>query len=324
VKLSILVRCGSAGSVGERYDRALQQARQADDRGFSAAWVTGEDGAAPFVLGAALAAETRALRIGVVVAPSFRHPLHLAEDAAVVDLLSGGRLLFTADPGDSDGPAAAERFERFGEALDLVVKAWTHGAFAYLGRFHKVPLRTRATSAGEPFVSEPYRLPYVVPWQRAGLPFDYLSVLPKPAQLPRPPVFVVGRGAASIGLAARRGYSLFVSAEESAASVLDQAALYWRELEAGGREREEVVLAVAREIHVERDGDAARGALPGADADHAIVGSPGEVLGAIKTFEQATGAGHIVCALPLGGVAAERTVECLDLLAAEVATRLEM
>ncbi|WP_433189925.1 LLM class flavin-dependent oxidoreductase [Actinoallomurus sp. CA-150999] len=81
------------------YRSTLDLVAAAERRGAQAVWLTEhhgfEDGylSQPLVLGAALAERTTSLRIGtaVVLAP-LRHPRHLAEEAALVDVLSGGRL----------------------------------------------------------------------------------------------------------------------------------------------------------------------------------------------------------------------------------------
>jgi alkanesulfonate monooxygenase SsuD/methylene tetrahydromethanopterin reductase-like flavin-dependent oxidoreductase (luciferase family) len=325
LKVGLLFAAGGADAEG--YDRALDEVRRAEQRGFSSVWLLDERGAPPFALSAAVAAETRALRIAVVTAPAARHPLRLAEDGAVLDLLSGGRLIFAADPGagagEPRGRGSDQHWERFCEGLDIVVKAWSHEAFAYLGKVHRIPLRTRAQSSASPCVPEPYCPPYVLPWQRAGLPFDYLSVLPKPTQIPRPPVFVVARDARAVTFAARKGFSLFLGVEEAAGGLRDKAALYWRELASAGREREEVVLALAREVYVEADGESARRRIPGASA-RALVGSPDEIFRTIKTVQQETGVGHLACALRVPGLSSDQTLGSLDLFASAVATRLEM
>src|SRR5262249_27142806 len=81
------------------YRDAIDLVADAEGRGAEAVWLTEhhgfEDGylSQPLALAAALAVRTRALRIGtaVLLAP-LRHPLHIAEEAALVDVLSAGRL----------------------------------------------------------------------------------------------------------------------------------------------------------------------------------------------------------------------------------------
>ena len=83
----------------EHYARLVEIAAEADELGADCIWLTEHHGfddgylTQPLVLAAAIVARTRRTRIGtaVTLAP-IRHPRHLAEEAAVVDLLSGGRL----------------------------------------------------------------------------------------------------------------------------------------------------------------------------------------------------------------------------------------
>src|SRR2546422_11224993 len=85
----------------EVYAHALEEARLADELGFEAVWLAEHHfssyGICPSlaVLAAAIARETRRVRIGTsaVVAP-FAHPLRIAEEWAMADILSGGRLEF--------------------------------------------------------------------------------------------------------------------------------------------------------------------------------------------------------------------------------------
>jgi alkanesulfonate monooxygenase SsuD/methylene tetrahydromethanopterin reductase-like flavin-dependent oxidoreductase (luciferase family) len=101
---------------GEHYERTLEQVVEAERLGADAVWFSEhhlfEDGylPQPLTFAAAVAARTERIRVGtaIVVAP-LRHPLHLAEEAAVVDLVSGGRL----ELGLGAGYAAAE-FTAFG------------------------------------------------------------------------------------------------------------------------------------------------------------------------------------------------------------------
>src|SRR5215510_8381839 len=83
----------------EHYPRLVDVAAEADELGADCIWLTEHHGfddgylTQPLVLAAAIAVRTTRARIGtaVTLAP-IRHPRHLAEEAAVVDLLSGGRL----------------------------------------------------------------------------------------------------------------------------------------------------------------------------------------------------------------------------------------
>ncbi len=321
-------------SHAERCDAALALARRAEAAGFDSVWVAERhfDAArpepAPELIAAALASETRELRIGMALALALHQPLRAAEDAAVLDLLSRGRLVFAADPAATDAELRAwgvdpgERAEAFREALELVRLAWTQDSFAYLGRRWRLPHGTRAVAEGSALVPAPADAPYRLPWQRAGLPFDYLSVLPKPCQIPHPPIFVVGRDEATARLAARAGHSLFLSAIETPRAALRAlAAAYWEELARARRAREEVVLAVATQVCVTGGAGPAR---PPAVGDGALVGSADDVFAGARRLAQETGLRELVCSFALPGVEPEQVHRSLDLVASEVRTRLAM
>lgn len=89
-----------ASDVGRLYRDALELAVAADQLGFDSLWVTQHHFGAvdsalpsPLVFLAAVAARTRAIRLGTtVITASLEHPIRLAEDAATLDVISGGRL----------------------------------------------------------------------------------------------------------------------------------------------------------------------------------------------------------------------------------------
>ena len=115
----------------------------------------------PLLAGAMLAAHTSSIRIGLpVILPNW-HPLRLAEDVAVLDHLSRGRVEVAMGRGGTPfdvsnlNPAltglwpdrsvrheanrqTASR-EHFAEVLDILKKAWTGEAFAHEGRYYKFP-----------------------------------------------------------------------------------------------------------------------------------------------------------------------------------------
>ncbi|MBI2013921.1 MAG: LLM class flavin-dependent oxidoreductase [Candidatus Rokubacteria bacterium] len=136
---------------GQFFGELLEQAEAAEQLGFDSFWVAEhhfhEYGAipSPAVWLAAAAQRTRRIRLGsaVVVLP-FRNPLQVAEDYAMVDVLSGGRLNLGVGSGylrhefEGFGVRVEDKRERFDEALDVVLRAWTGERFSYDGRFHTV------------------------------------------------------------------------------------------------------------------------------------------------------------------------------------------
>src|ERR1700757_5073857 len=114
---------------------------------------------APLTLASAIAARTKRMKIGtgVQVLP-LCHPLRLAEEAATVDQISHGRLIFGV--GRSGFPRTYEAYgvpygesrERFAETLEILKKAWTEDPFSYSGKYYSFE-NVRATPK-----------PYQKPW----------------------------------------------------------------------------------------------------------------------------------------------------------------
>src|SRR5439155_1012670 len=123
--------------------------RLADELGFEAIWLAEHHfssyGICPSlaVLAAAIARETRRARIGtsVVVAP-FAHPLRIAEEWAMVDILSGGRLEFGLgrgyQPKEFHGFSISmeKTRERFDECLEVIRRAWTQERVTFEGEVY--------------------------------------------------------------------------------------------------------------------------------------------------------------------------------------------
>jgi alkanesulfonate monooxygenase SsuD/methylene tetrahydromethanopterin reductase-like flavin-dependent oxidoreductase (luciferase family) len=86
----------------------------------------------PLVAAAALAARVPHLRLAVEVEVGEEHPMETAEEAAVVDVASGGRLILVATP-------APGREARFGEVLDLLRTAFAPVPFRFEGPTWRVP-----------------------------------------------------------------------------------------------------------------------------------------------------------------------------------------
>lgn len=134
-------------TMTERYRAGLDMAEWADRLGFVSLVLSEHHGSpdgylpSPLVMAAAMAARTKAIRfmISAIVAP-LHDPLRLAEDVAVVDLVSGGRLDlvlangYVADEFAMFGVPLSERASRVTSAVETLRSAWTGQPFEHRGR----------------------------------------------------------------------------------------------------------------------------------------------------------------------------------------------
>jgi len=137
--------------MAERYDAALAMAEWADGLGCVTVVVSEHHGSpdgylpSPTTMAAAIAARTSRVRIQVaaLIAP-LHDPLRLAEDLAVVDQLSGGRLDVIVANGyvptefEMFGVPLGDRARRTTEMVDVLKQAWTGEPFEYRGRTARV------------------------------------------------------------------------------------------------------------------------------------------------------------------------------------------
>jgi probable F420-dependent oxidoreductase len=134
----------------------------------------------PLVALASIAARTQKLHLGtsVVVLPCY-HPLKLAEDAAHVDLLSGGRLILGVGMGSIEQElrtfriSREEQVSRYEEAAEVLRRAWSEEEFSFSGQHFQ---------------------------------FERVRVTPSPVQKPGPPIWMAGMTEAGIRRAGRMGF----------------------------------------------------------------------------------------------------------------------
>jgi alkanesulfonate monooxygenase SsuD/methylene tetrahydromethanopterin reductase-like flavin-dependent oxidoreductase (luciferase family) len=183
-----------------------------------------------------LAARTRTLRVGtaVMVLP-WHNPILLAEQAATLDLLSGGRLDLGIGKGyrynEFNGfrVPMEEAEARFDEALDVLVRAWTsRQRFSHHGRF----------------------------WQ-----FADVVVEPPPAQPPHPAQWMAAGSPASIRRVAERGSNLLLDQFALPDVIGERIVLFRAEVEARGRVFDPMSVAVARDVYVANDEEDKKAAL---------------------------------------------------------------
>jgi alkanesulfonate monooxygenase SsuD/methylene tetrahydromethanopterin reductase-like flavin-dependent oxidoreductase (luciferase family) len=138
-------------SASERVRAAVEMAAWADQRGCVSISISEHHGSddgylpSPIVLAAAIAARTKTTRIGIaaLIAP-FYEPLRLAEDLAVLDGISAGRIDliigsgYVAEELDMFGVAPTERGHRMTEVVETLRAAWTGEPFEFRGRTVRV------------------------------------------------------------------------------------------------------------------------------------------------------------------------------------------
>src|SRR5580700_10888497 len=137
-------------SDAEAFDEAMAQVDAAERYGLDVMWLAEIHFAperthlsAPLAIASAIAARTNRMKIGIAVQVlPLCHPLRLAEEAATVDQVSQGRLIFGVGRSGVVGTYDAyqvpydESRERFAEVLQIVERAWSEPRFSYEGRFH--------------------------------------------------------------------------------------------------------------------------------------------------------------------------------------------
>jgi probable F420-dependent oxidoreductase len=138
---------GTERTFHREYREVLEMACLAETLGFDSAWVSEHHGAGDGYLPSllpmlsAIAAVTSRIQLGtgVMLAP-FHDPLRLAEDAAFVDQLSGGRLMLGLGLGWREeefrmwGQDPRERLPRTTETVEILRRAWTGERFSFSGR----------------------------------------------------------------------------------------------------------------------------------------------------------------------------------------------
>ena len=155
---------------GRVIDETLREARLTDELGFDVVWLAEHhfDGICAYVdpvsFAAALAVATQRAKIGFAVAQmSLHHPIRMAEQLALIDHISKGRLIVGLGRGTAYniydyqgyGIDHTEAQARFEEAEAIMFKAWTGEAFEHHGRFWdlKLPmLRPRPYTQPHPYV----------------------------------------------------------------------------------------------------------------------------------------------------------------------------
>ena len=217
------------------YRRALERVQIMDGAGYDAVWLAEHHFStysvcpSVHIMGMHVADITRNLRIGTGVSlAAFYHPLRLAEEVALLDNLSGGRVNWGAGRGfdrkemEVFGVARDDSYARFRENVDIVLQAWRDEPLTYEGRFHS---------------------------------FDNVEVLPKPLQDPMP-AWVASTSPEAIEWSARRGHAILMDPHATHEECASKYANYRAALEEHGMEQRQDT-PMARLVAIARTDEAA-------------------------------------------------------------------
>jgi alkanesulfonate monooxygenase SsuD/methylene tetrahydromethanopterin reductase-like flavin-dependent oxidoreductase (luciferase family) len=169
-----------------------------------------------------MAARTSKIKVGtsMLLLPLYR-PVTLAEDVAVLDNISGGRVILGVATGYRPGEFAGRGEERSGrekrmeEQLEIMIKAWTTESFSHHGTNYQIP---------------------------------ETSVTPKPAQKPHPPIWMGASTKAGCRRTAQWASSIVASPRHHLNEIREHFGFYRNYLSQLGKQPEH--FAVIREIYV--------------------------------------------------------------------------
>lgn len=343
--LFFLMQRDEAWSEAAVYDSDLRQMQAAEALGYHSVWVAehhfNDYGLcpAPTVLAAFLAARTTRLRLGMGVSLlPLHHPVDLAEQLAVLDVVSGGRLDVGIGRGgtlqdyqtfQSDREDARARVE---EGIEVLKRSWSGAPFDFTGRFHSA---------------------------------EAVHVRPRPVQRPHPPLYVAANSEDSVLSAARLGLPTLASFFVPLAELERRRELYREAARAAGRAEAETAALEARGwgmrvVHVAPSreealraieapfmsyqskmaalrSDRTGGSVPNSfdrtllrlrpfqeylAAGWTHLGTPDEVREGLERYVETTGIRRLLLLMALPGISTELALRSMRMFAEEVGPRL--
>jgi probable F420-dependent oxidoreductase len=310
---------------GHFYREALEEVERAEELGFDSVWMEEHHSVAhhywpsPLPVLAGFATRTSRLTLGtdILVAP-FYHPVRLAEDAALLDVMSGGRLVlgmaigYKPDEFQLYGAALERRGARFEEQLAILHGLWTQDTFRFDGRYYRVEGRLE----------------------------------PKPLAKPHPPIWIGGWGDLALRRAATLADNWIPGPTADLARLLAGKREFLAHRAAAGlppptewpltrdvivadTDREARELAERHIMVSYRKEYAGAFRHPFIDAsiatdldalkqDRFLVGGPDQVIATLRPFLAEYGATHLICRLFFPGMPHRHIMRELTLLAREV------
>jgi alkanesulfonate monooxygenase SsuD/methylene tetrahydromethanopterin reductase-like flavin-dependent oxidoreductase (luciferase family) len=316
--------------ISRRFQETLAFVRLADQLGFDSVTKTAHYSAHPFQMLqlvpmlARFAAEAPRLRLnaGVILLP-LMSPLHVAEEFATLDVITGGKIILGVGLGYRDvefkafGVPRTQRARRFEANLIAIRQLWSQD---------KVRMKT----------------PY--------FELDDASCSPRPLQTPHPPIWVGANADPAIERAARLGDCWYIGPAVEIGTVERQMELYRRSLDAAGKPfpaelpmRREVFVAKSREEAIRLCAPylgakyeayhSWRQDMPTGDSglnqdfesligDRFLIGTPDQVAEQIIALHRRLGVNHLVMSTEWAGMPESLAIETIEMIAREVFPRV--
>lgn len=311
---------------GHYYREALEEVTRAEELGFESVWmeehhsVTNHYWPSPLPVLAGFATRTTRMRLGtdILVAP-FYHPVRLAEDAAMLDVMSGGRFVlgiaigYKPDEFALYGAELEKRGARFEEQLAIMKALWTQEAVSFQGAYYRVEGRLEPKA-----ISRPHPPVWIGGWgditlRRAATLAD--NWIPGPtADLPRllagKQQFLANRKAAGrtdpvTEWPLTRDVIIADTDREARELAEKHIMISYRKEYAGGWRHPFIDAAIATD-------------LDGLMKDRFLIGGPEQVIRALRPFVSEYGMTHLICRVFFPGLPHRHIMRELELLAREV------
>jgi len=306
------------------FDETLRECEHAEAAGFDSVWLGEHHNnpilhPAPLIGLAAIASRTTRVKLGtgVLLLPLY-HPMMVAEEGAMVDMISGGRLILGIGAGyapeefSAFGYSLKERGSRLEEGASLLCRLWTEEHITHRGKHYHLQDAT---------------------------------IAPRPVQRPRPPIWFGAWAEAAIRRTARLGDAWFIGPSASLSEIAPCAALYQRACADSGKLEGEV--ALFRYVFVARTTQKALSVAAGPFIEafermyfrwphpvvkrpegpltierlaenRIILGDPKTCIDAIDRFQKALNVKHLVCRFSVPGISRQACETSVDLFSREV------
>jgi probable F420-dependent oxidoreductase len=311
---------------GHYYRDALEEVVRGEELGFDSVWmeehhsVVNHYWPSPLTVLAGFATRTSRVRLGtdILVAP-FYHPVRLAEDVALLDVMSAGRAVlgvaigYKPDEFALYGADLEKRGARFEEQLTILKGLWTQDSFTFKGRYYQVEGKLEPKP-----ITRPHPPIWIGGWgditlRRAATLGD--NWIPGPtAELPRllagKKQFLANRQAAGLtGVITEWPLTRDVIIADTDAEARELAERHimvsYRKEYAGGWKHPFIDASIATDLDTVKK-------------DRFLIGTPDRVIRDLRPFVEQYGITHLICRLFFPGMPHRHIMRELELIAREV------